>query len=273
MRVKDMDKIIIAGCFRSGTTAMARILSMHPELFITGELITFTGNDAHVARKFQQVKEEYPHIGSCIFEPTLGKRYGEFIEKLDPTKDRYETLQMIYEMSGKHCKYYGDKMPEYVFSLYHLNETLEKPKVIFCIRDPRDVIESQLRSYRGLLERHNNNIPPVIRRNWWWAKKSIEDCIYMPPHERNWLQFMTTWESVKDKMDCLEVNYTDSVKDKQAPVRIAKFLGVDSDAVQDIFETTFNPIRHENWKKKIPEVNKLLPSSWTDMMQKYGFAL
>jgi hypothetical protein len=270
MHVKDIDNIVIAGCFRSGTTAMARILSMHPELFITGELITFNSNQGHITNKFQQIKNEYPHIGKCVFEPTLGNKYEEFIKRLVPGQDRWKILQMIYDMSGKQCKYYGDKVPEYVFSLFRLNKTLNKPKVVFCIRDPRDVIDSQLRAYKGLLARHNNNVPPVIRRNW-WAKERIEDCIYMPAHERNWLQFMTTWESVKDKLDYIEVNYTHLVNNKKKPIDIANFLGVDGDAMQEVFGSVFNPVRHENWKKQIPQIDSILPGNWKAMMRRYGF--
>jgi hypothetical protein len=258
--------LVICGSYRAGTTITARMLSMHSELLITNELCYYHSNAAnHIFnKKIKKVYDNYPNIGkkSCITKNILEENYKSFLDnimKKYPNIKREKFLKSLLEYSNKKAKYYGDKLPEYVKELKRLNQEFTKIKVIMCIRDPRDVICSQIRRYEKL----NGKVGVH-----WWARPTVDECIKM---KGSWLSYLEAWNSIKEQVDSYELQYNKVVKDKKKEAeRVSSFLGINSKETKAIFTKYFKPVRHQEWIKRFPNINDKLPSKWRSIMKEYG---
>lgn len=105
--------LFIAGCARSGTTALTRLLNSHPDIFVGTELF----------------RTEFSSQ-SDLFNKDLfhGDRYQG---KLAEMKESTSTL-----------RYIGDKFPAYYRNYDFLFSRFDKAKIIFIVRNIFDVAQS-----------------------------------------------------------------------------------------------------------------------------------
>jgi len=276
MTFDSVPKIIACGCFRSGTTILAKMLSAHPEILFTSEMYSFKPDwQKHFLKKVNRL-----HTAEPVDVDKLDSIYSSsFVSKEDMSKflslaidlDNVEKiLSLLYDFASKHKKirYYGDKWPEYVFQLKQtLRRESEIKKIIFCVRDPRDIIESQIRNYwRGITEGLTSEQMRIIHP---WRKPHVHACITQP---YNWLRYMKAWDNNKRdlKVDFYELMYHRLAENKQTVAsELAGFLGVSATPMIEIFKKMFNPVRHEAWRNSLPNLTAALPKTWLDMMNKY----
>lgn len=263
--------LIICGSFRSGTSITCSILARHSELLLTNELWSFK-NIGTINRKISRLREVYPNMGgskATIAPTTLGDNYENFLQNHaeTPIKNTEDLFERLLKFSGKSPKYVGDKLPEYVLELPSLVERFNRPKILVCIRDGRDVIESQTKRWKYFMDvngRVGNN---------WWAKRTIDECIDMP---RSWLHYMKVWDNVKHSLnaDYCEVYFRNLANDVESETRkISEFLGINAEETLSLFKTHFKPQAYQAWREKFPEINDKLPQEWKNMLIKYGFEL
>ncbi|MFX0084289.1 MAG: sulfotransferase [Candidatus Hodarchaeota archaeon] len=267
--------IIICGTYRSGTTIIAKCLNEHPNLLVTNELFTYDKqNNNTFYNKFKIMRKEYPYVGECIFNSTLKDKRKLFLDKVltDKKLSKKEIIDILVKYSGKDVIYYADKLPDYTFHLRRLISIMKDVKIVFCVRDARAVIESQIRNYYHKQKYDNLSIEEIILHHG-WCKKNIDDCINM---KESWLTYMKEWEDIKrtHNITYLEIYYRDLVSNKtKEAIRIANFLKIDSKPLIQIFNQQFNPVNYNIWKNNIRNIDKKLPREWKKMLIKYGYGV
>jgi len=261
--------LVIAGSFRSGTTILTTTLAEHSQLLLANELWSYRKMSA-VNAKIDRLREVYPKIGgskSTIAKTTLGDNFEKFLayHKLNPMTGVNDLYDKLSRFTDKTPKLVGDKLPEYLFDLGRLNSELSKPKVLICIRDGRDVLESQTKRFKLYTQLYGSP------GNHWWAKETVEECIAL---KVNWLSFMEAWEKAKSTydLDYHEVYFKNLVLDLESEVRkIAEFLDIEFIELIELFERNFKTDTYKVWKEALPGINAKLPQSWKDMLIKHGF--
>jgi hypothetical protein len=261
--------LIICGCYRSGTTALAEVLSYHPQLVVTNEMWYYytdhriDGFNEKLKRLYDlSLKSNKRHF---ITDGSLTDNYNDFLKTIIsqyPRINKNYFKNLLIQYSGKKPLYYGDKLPEYTFYINEFNKVYNKPKFIMCIRDPRDVMCSQLRRYKQLTAKFGS------KKQHWWANATIKECINM---NRNWYKYIQEWDSVKGRVDSYEVRYHNIIKDINKEARgLADFLGISYEPLKKVWLSKFNPSINNEWKRTYPNINKQLPTKWLKLMEQYG---
>jgi len=243
-----MQYLVACGTYRSGTTMLSEILSKHSELVFTSELCTFRGlnyiHDALLRLKFSN--------GNIGLQTTLKNNIKDNYVTLLNTFTRFQYPQDIIDnlikLSNKNCNMYGDKFPQYIFDLEYIIPAFKNLKVIMCIRDCREVIESQIKNYYRL---SGFNVP-------FWCKPTVKECIKM---QSSWLDYMRVWESIKllyKDLNFLEINYKDLVLGKQKTIdRLGNFLNIEKNELQAIADKIINDKTIGMWKNKYPDSQEI----------------
>lgn len=253
-----MNTIVLCGCFCSGTTVAARMLNRHPEIIVTMELETFSGQRLdHVIGRLRTNQGrvfEDSHLDTKAFVNAVLK---------STTLTNRTILRLLEEYKEPQVRWYGDKLPAYALNLGRVTRVAGRPKVICCIRDARDVMESQVRYYHRWVFQ---NMAPAH-----WMRETIEQSL----KDETWLMYMQRWESFKmtTRLPWYELIYDNVTEDiEREAIRVAEFVGVETELMVRIFRGMFCP-RGGQWKTTYPNLNTLLPRAWIEMMLRYGFQL
>ena len=262
MSVKNL---IIVGSFRSGTSALVEILNKCKEVLITDESWYFSNTKEGTSEFEAKVLRLLNNKLLPEERPILTKdKVANLNNVLKKTSDKTSFKDLLLQ-HNPNIKLFGDKFPEYIFNLEQINID-HKPKVIMCIRDPRDVIGSQILNYQRLMKQFNS-----VHQHW-WAKATIQECIEMTP---SWFDFVSEWKRVKEhKLTYYELNYNALVKNPaMESTRLSIFLNVCPVTLYKSFCRTFRPTNHLKWKQVCPDIDKQLPDSWKNLMREYGFII
>jgi hypothetical protein len=261
-----MKYLLITGSFRSGTSMLAQILNEHSQVVIANESFFFY-DKKELDIKLQMAIENKIESGEVGPGWLLEKmpKYKEFIEvcKQNMPLNHEQFMNLHIKYSEKRPIYYGDKLPEYVF---HLKKIVKKwrPKIIFCLRDPRDVTLSQLKNYKKLMEKYGRI------GNHWWAKPNI-DAVFK---DKNWYDYVSTWDKLKRKLkiEYYEFRYeTFLTKTELVVEEIAQFLGIRKDELSEIATKIVNRDNLFSNKDLWIDIDSRLPKKWLKMMAKYGY--
>ena len=259
-----MKFLIVCGSFRSGTTIVSKMFSQHSELLFTSEVLTFKKNLSLVNSRLRLEDSNMNAGVKTTLKFNLKENYKLFIDYAakTPFESMEDFITTLSKWSNKDFQYYGDKYPEYVLELSKLTKDFKDLKIIFCIRDGRDVIESQIRNYVTLQD---------LRRFHYWCVPNIESAVSC---SFNWWEAMNAWEEAKQtlKLDYYELYYRNLVNNlEQEAINISEFLKIDSNELVNIFKKDFKAPRYQTWKIKYPYINKYLPEKWKVMLLKHGF--
>jgi hypothetical protein len=158
-------------------------------------------------------------------------------------------VELIEENCGPH-KVISDKYPNCTLCLDECTRYVDC--VLFLVRNPLEVIESQIRNWR------TSDLPEAEKKlRLPWARPDTDSCFSVRP---NWLDYMQSWERWKRRKPCLTVLYH---RFPDNATEIADFLGVDAGTMRAIFKACFRPVE---WP--LPSVD--LPGEWVDMWRKYA---
>lgn len=264
-----MKYLVLCGCYRSGTTAVSEILSSHSELFFTSELYLFnnTGLINNRLKKLLNKKGYNAGLKNSVYNNLLSST-DKFIKSTinNPINNLKQYEKRINRFYKKDYKYIGDKVPEYIFQLLRIKTEIKNVKIIYLIRDGRDVIESQVRGYyRKIKKGHNPN-------KHFWCARDIDLAI---AKHRNWLYYMWVWNRIKKGLNIsyFELYYRDLVKNQEKTIkRLAKYLKVDEKELIKVFLNKFKPTNYQSWKNKEKRYSKL-PEDWKHCLKDYGFEI
>jgi len=169
MRTPEQGEIFIVGTSRSGTAMMSKILSQHPDVFVTKETHYFDDLRPKLSSKPPRALTPAERRRCEDYFLRLGHRRYAF--KGDPEKSKYSRneLRMIADEIGDDADAYfeaycrlqarragkqiwGEKTPRHVFRLPEILERFPNGRVICMVRDPRAVVAS----YRDWRKKEQN---------------------------------------------------------------------------------------------------------------------
>ncbi|MCK5232109.1 MAG: sulfotransferase [Desulfobulbaceae bacterium] len=175
--------VFVVGCFRSGTTLLAKILDSSDEISFLWAETRFLGGFLrsgfrHFIRSFGDLSKDVNVrrlVESIYSDAGNNKRgsYGwlrahvnqeDFFRRLLQSDRSDESIFkiMLDLHAAMHCTdkpILGEKTPSHVFHVSTLLEWFPKAKVIHIIRDPRAVLVSQLNRKRGYVVKKYENPP------------------------------------------------------------------------------------------------------------------
>lgn len=166
-----MKKVIITGCSRSGTTALAELLSNSPNILITNEVGNFTFIEEDSLEPVLARKYEIENFRRILNNKGIYEEYYQhksFFENTSYIKNLHEN----YNLSV-----IGDKWPDYLFHIRDIammNNGLSDFYFIFTIRSCFHFINSSTSAYnRGLRNVWNFNDPKVAEAYWLKHNKEL----------------------------------------------------------------------------------------------------
>lgn len=244
--------IAIGGCPRSGTTALTYLLNCDKRLFITAEY--------RILRCWNQ------RIGYQLLKSNLrkGKKTSDVFWKrgVNPGRilqNKLTTGQELYKFilsQQPGLSYVGDKLPRYhLYSADKIIKEFPNTKFLFCLRDGRAVIASQIRMFH---EGKTNNT---------FVAKTIEEaedlwllaCRSLRKHKVN--------HRLRGKF--MVVRYEEAVQNPQVMVnKIGKFLGLGN---LNISGHDYRPIHLNSWKTTHPRMMDKLSERFKDCLEEFGY--
>ena len=139
-RVRDLDKLFVVGCAKSGTTWLQKLLDGHPELHVGGEGRYFWSLAQGMQKVFEAFNASLPAQG-----PTYAPWWpnDEFVFVLRTTIEAGLARSLAVAQPAKRLRMVGDKTPMHTLAVGALSQLFPNAKFIHIIRDPRDATISQ----------------------------------------------------------------------------------------------------------------------------------
>ena len=169
--------VFVVGCFRSGTTLLAKILDSSDEISFIRVETKFLGGlwrpgFRHFIRKFGDLSQDVNArllVESIYSDAGNNKKSSyrwlrshvsqdDFLRRLlQSDRSERSIFKIMLDLHAAiHCTdkpILGEKTPSHIFHVSTLLEWFPKAKVIHIIRDPRAVLVSQLNRKRGYVVR------------------------------------------------------------------------------------------------------------------------
>jgi len=251
--------LLVTGCYRSGTTAMAAALNRHKDIFCSNEMRVFSKNFLfYFAKNNKGIPGDDRYMD---MEKWLAEN-----KKIVTSREYFDIANICRKNEAK-PKIFGDKLPAYLNSMVESLDYIKSiwevyPKIILMYRDPRDVIESQVRRWSS---------PGAV---FWTHPDPISAISSFP----SWLDRMTAWSDFRNKfdIDCIEIRY-ESLLDRpvETAESLAIYLDVDVEEMKEVLTSGYSNERSNRgkWKEKYPDLTDLLPEKWKIMMEKYSIPI
>jgi hypothetical protein len=286
--------LLVSGCYRSATTITSKILTKTPDIIATDE-INITGGNYTRFNKFMprfivNCKDQNKD-SSFVINKNRSKEFMEEIqyelieiykeivtnkkahrlknEKLDinienymvPVETRDRWIKVYYKYYSKDAKYYCDEDPNLLIwkHIWHSYLSLPNVKIIVILRDPREVIYSQI------------NYP--IEFSSKLIAHKLEEAFN---HEHSWFKIMENWENIKSKLDSvnqdyLEIKHHNLCNYPKIPARkIANYLDIKVQPLLKEFKKGYDHKHLRKWKQEYPNLLDKLPNKWVKKAEKYN---
>lgn len=156
--------LVIAGASRSGTSVLAKMISLHSQVRGLGEVHFFDQFRAVRNRDDVLTPAGAQRIAARLLHHALDEFYrpysqedhaetaGRLASSLSEPADADAVYRALLRHCGGSCRWVIDKTPRYVVWIPEILSTLPEALVVVITRDPRDVLLSQKRWYRTLWE-------------------------------------------------------------------------------------------------------------------------
>jgi hypothetical protein len=171
--------VFICGQERSGTSALLLAMSQHPALFaiphVYETFIFVNPRDLSTDPTPTMLRD---YLGGADNVRILSQRLGVIAGQLGGDVGSLEEDDLIraFFAFATHSVYRGrrplEKTPVHVYCLRRIFDIFPQARVLACVRDPIDVVDS----YRRRLEREQALGKP--REAWGWLEKSDESLIH-----------------------------------------------------------------------------------------------
>ena len=247
-----MTQIIIAGCPRSGTTALKNLLNTQHNTCITNELKSYAGDNAAFIDRlnsswFTNFSNECKKKN---IDPELFRDYV--------IEDKTKTPEYLHSLG---YQIVGDKFPGYVLpelSNRIMQQARKGVKCIFTVRDCRAFIASSLRFY-------TRGVDPNVNQ---WVFCTIHEAC------EHWVRFNKGLQDLIRNIapeNYMIVQYEKAVRNNTKLVkRINKLTEGQWTATPE--ETTgYHPVHVDTWKTEHPEIDQYLSEDALRLMELYGY--
>jgi hypothetical protein len=211
----DVNIAMIVGAQRSGTTWLQLLCAAHPKIAGSEELHLFSRYLGHVVAAYYSDRRQFADAGRSQGLPTLLTR-----EEFDGIVKQFAASVFSKLQHGKAgAELAIEKTPDHVLHLHYIRHLFPKAKVIHVIRDPRDVVVSQLAAAASWGED--------------WAPKNAAEAA------ERWVQWVNTGRKYAESNTYTEVRYETLINDGPRELaRVYDFLGfpLPADQVATIYE-------------------------------------
>jgi hypothetical protein len=254
--------LLITGCPRSGTSALAHLLSTHEQICIFNEYSLYWPPvlEKSVWHRIEGMGVDNPPPEKIANNASVFRR--QYCEELpQPVSDR-SVRDWLFGKTKTPLAVYGDKMPYlYLDNMKEVAKRFPRVKFLLTLRDGRAVVASQIRQYRLALER---GVEPM---RWMFATVSEAESI--------WLRSAKKWLEIRQSppAPCLEVRYEQAT---QAPAEIAKqicdFAGIEfRESHFTEFIAAYEPVHADAWREEIPDIDRQLSPEFRNALKQLGY--
>jgi len=254
--------LLITGCPRSGTSALAHLLSTHEQICIFNEYSLYWPPvlEKSVWHRIEGMRLDNPPPEKIADNASVFRR--EYTQNLpNPVSDR-EVRDWLFGKAQTPLTIYGDKMPYlYLDNIAKIAARFPEVKFLLTLRDGRAVVASQIRQYRLARER---GAEPMR-----WMCETVAEA------EAIWLRSAKKWLEVRQNppAPCLEVRYEQAT---QAPAEIAKqicdFVGIEFQEGQFAkFIAAYEPVHADAWREEIPDIDQQLSAEFRRALNQLGY--
>lgn len=257
--MREFNHLIITGAPRSGTTALAQLLGQQNRVFVMNEVGIYDDwENKYKWRNFINSKDWINFIANDIIFKSHGIDLYDFRELVLINKfsgeDIFEWLHNTLDVD-----IIGDKCPiTYLQNMLVFKNKFPNAKFIIVVRDGRDVIASQIRSYYkwppGSLDHADHWMKPTIKlAQSVWLDINKLTVVRLNQIDSNRLFFF---------------RYEDAVNTpKKFEVEISEFLGVDICNISDYFK----PTNIGKWKETHPNMMEELSADFKSMLKRFEY--
>lgn len=273
-----MEKFFIFGHARSGTTLLARLIRVHPDVHCNWQAHFFT---------------RPPYLSSLVSDPEVrewlsrkSNRWNQG-QDLSPMVMRAAADFILEREAGNAGKtIVGDKSPNNLLNgqaVHNLAEIYPDAKLLFIVRDGRDaVLSHQVQKFIDLPDQLNPeesairdslvNSPQQFARD----KRSVFSKSGLSKAAQDWVDNVSETNRLGSeifKENYLSLRFEDLVENPNASLdRIWRFLGAETD-LPGLDEALINQLSQNpdaDWQREKQEqvaniISKGLPGSWRDI--------
>ena len=256
------EPLLVTGSARSGTSALTRSLSTHPDICLFNEFCLYQKlkNNMDTWHRIQWMDENNPPPKKVSADMTALQ--NRMVEDLPVHTSNRMTKSWLFDQVKNPPLVYGDKMPyAYLSNIHKITRNYPKARCLITLRDGRAVIASQIRHYHNAIEQ--GLAPPK------WSKPTVHEAQFL------WLRSANLWLHLRTNppVPCLEVRYETAVNDKENLARtICDF--VDIDYKEEDFEEFYANYRPENldaWRNEFPGMDNQLSNEFKDALRQLDY--
>ncbi|MHB2021445.1 MAG: sulfotransferase family protein [Candidatus Xenobia bacterium] len=262
---RGLTPVLIAGCPRTGTTALNQLLNQDPRILITNELgyMRFWDDprfSSHYRSLFTEHKFYYEEIQREVYE-AKNISFEEMLALHDGRElSGKQFVELLCDRLPAPVKFVGDKLPDYYLKMVpDLSERYPDLKFIITLRDGRSVIASQIRIHQEHVEM---NADPHS-----WMKPDIRSAEFLWIEQTRML--LSALATVPpDRVHI--VRYEDAVQEPQQMLQgLAGFLGLDSTIVDA--RQMYQPVNVDAWKRDHPTMMDQLSADFKTYLKLLGY--
>ena len=254
--------LLITGCPRTGSSALARYLSTHPRICIFNEYSLYYPPviEFNVWQRLSQMHDNPPP--SKVSRDMESLR-SKLVEEVPSTASAETTRNWLFGLLREPMTIYGDKMPfVYLKAMEKIVKEFPGTRFLLTLRDGRAVIASQIRQHQIAIE---NGVAPDN-----WMKPTVQEAEFL------WLRSVRKWLPLRDDppAPCLEVRYEQATKAPEALAKeVCNFVGMDYQ--QEEFQEFLNgyqSIHADTWREEIPDLEAQVSDEFRDALEQLGYA-
>ena len=254
--------LLITGCPRTGTTALAQGLSTHRRICIFNEYSLYYPPvmEFNVWRRISEMNDDNPP--PIKISRDIESLRSKLVEDLPSTASAERTRDWLFGLLRNPVAVYGDKMPYmYLKAMEEIAKRFPGARFLLTLRDGRAVIASQIRQYRLAFE--SGDAPDN------WMQPTVEKAEYL------WLRSAKKWLSLRadPPAPCMEVRYEQATQSPEKLAReISDFVGLDyrRNEFQEFFDG-YQAVHTETWREEMPDLEAQLSDEFRDALGQLGY--
>ena len=254
--------LLVTGSARSGTSALTRSLSTHPDICLFNEFCLYQKlkDNMDTWYRTQWMDENNPPPKKVSADMTTLQ--SRMMEDLPLHTSNEVTKSWLFDQVSNPPAVYGDKMPyAYLSNIHRITQNYPEARFLITLRDGRAVVASQLRHYNHSIE--NDRTPPK------WSKPTVDEAQYL------WLRSANLWLHLRKNppVPCLEVRYESAVHDRESLARsICDFVGIEyREADFKEFFANYQAENTDTWREELPEMESQLSDEFKHALRQLDY--